>query len=70
MIKLNSKGLWWCSRQSKHLSPLRTWVRFSLVVGFNSRVSGFLGFLPQGKLTGLVRINVIQVSVILDVIGH
>jgi hypothetical protein len=61
------QGLRWCNRQSKRLSPLRSWVRFSLrnhalhlceksqsTLYRNSCVLS--GFLPQWVLTGWVGI--------------
>ena len=64
-------GLRWRSRQSKRLSPLRSWVRFSLrthvkrVSQRSAESRGFspgapAGFLPQGKLTGWVNINTVK----------
>ena len=63
---LTAKGLRWLSRLSDVLPPLRSWVRpcieHLIARGKSSsklcRKSWvFSGFLPQGKLTGWVRIN-------------
>jgi hypothetical protein len=61
-------GLLWHSRQSKRLSSLRTWVRFShgpmRVSQRSAENRGFSpggsGFFPQGKLTGQVRISIVK----------
>ena len=49
------------------LSPQSSWVRFSLRTRAK-RVSGCSGFLPQGKLTGWVRINTVKESKITIVV--
>jgi hypothetical protein len=68
MFAMKQLELRWRSRQSKLLSPLRSWVRFLLrthVKRVSQRSDESRGFspgtpvfLPQGKLTGHVRINI------------
>jgi hypothetical protein len=76
LTKLTGPEFRWRSRESKRLLPLSSWVRFSLRTHVWTRVKsqstlcrkswvffGCSSFLPQGKLTGWVRTNTVEIVI-------